>query len=386
MKAITLIENQWEFLLTYLPGEATLAKMAEEAGALVRQRRLAKASDLLRCILVYSFCGYSLRQTAAWAELQGIGSFSNVALLKRLRHSPEWMGRLLALKLAERATPPPGSASGLKLRLVDASTISKPGSKGTDWRVHLMFDVGRMAIQDVQVTDTSEGESLSRYSISPGDVVVADRGYIHRKGFWHILQQKGQLIVRLNWQNLPMMTPDGKPFELLPSVRSLPEAAIGEYAVVVQESRSGKEQLSPPIPARVVVLRKTEVAAAEARQRIIREFSRKGKVPTLNTLEAASYVFVLTTLDAGRLAAHDVLNVYRFRWQVELCFKRLKSLLELDELQAKDPDLARTFLYGKLLTALLLDEMTEAFLGFSPWGFPVGRHTPVVVANPAAPP
>ena len=60
---------------------------------------------------------------------------------------------------------------------------------------------------------------------------------------------------------------------------------------------------------------------------------------------------------------------YRFRWQVELVFKRMKSLLDLDGLPAKDENLASTFIYSKVLAALLLDDFTQAFVSFSPWGF-----------------
>ncbi len=40
-------------------------------------------------------------------------------------------------------------------------------------------------------------------------------------------------------------------------------------------------------------------------------------------------------------------------------------------LRAKDPDLARTYLYGKLLGALLVDELTLRSRRFFPWGFPL---------------
>jgi hypothetical protein len=43
------------------------------------------------------------------------------------------------------------------------------------------------------------------------------------------------------------------------------------------------------------------------------------------------------------------------RWQIELAFKRLKSILHIDRLPAKDPDLARAWIYAHLLLALLLD-------------------------------
>jgi IS4 transposase len=63
------------------------------------------------------------------------------------------------------------------------------------------------------------------------------------------------------------------------------------------------------------------------------------------------------------------MDFYRFRWQIELAFKRMKSILNLDELPAKDPALARTVLYAKLLAALLVEDFTTHFLAISPWGY-----------------
>uniref|UniRef100_UPI0039A68DDF transposase n=1 Tax=Rhodospirillum sp. A1_3_36 TaxID=3391666 RepID=UPI0039A68DDF len=54
----------------------------------------------------------------------------------------------------------------------------------------------------------------------------------------------------------------------------------------------------------------------------------------------------------------QIASLYRLRWKIELAFKRLKSLLGIDELPAKDPDLARSWLSAKLLTALLIDTDT----------------------------
>jgi len=63
------------------------------------------------------------------------------------------------------------------------------------------------------------------------------------------------------------------------------------------------------------------------------------------------------------------LELYRFRWQIELAFKRLKSLLSLDQLPAFDEQLVRTIIYAKLLAALILSDYRDSYLNFFPWGY-----------------
>jgi IS4 transposase len=98
--------------------------------------------------------------------------------------------------------------------------------------------------------------------------------------------------------------------------------------------------------------------------------------------EAAGYVMLLSCANTGELPDTEAQEFYRFRWQVELAFKRIKSRLELGELPAKDPALARTIRYAKLLAALLLDDFTERFLAISPWGYAPRPVPGSVVADP----
>ena len=52
-----------------------------------------------------------------------------------------------------------------------------------------------------------------------------------------------------------------------------------------------------------------------------------------------------------------VLETYRARWQIELVFKRLKSLLGLGHLRKMDLDGSKAWLHGKLFVAMLLETM-----------------------------
>jgi IS4 transposase len=95
----------------------------------------------------------------------------------------------------------------------------------------------------------------------------------------------------------------------------------------------------------------------------------------------AGYICLITSLGQEQLSAANALELYRFRWQIELAFKRLKSLLALGDLPAKDPALVHTIIYAKLLAALILDDYTGRYLSFFPWGYRMAKQPPVFMAH-----
>src|SRR3954467_12074198 len=377
MDALNLLETQWEYLLSMLSAKVDLEASARAKGAMLRRRVIRSAETLLHLVLAYC-CGLSLRQTSCWAHLQGLGKLSQVGVMKCLRRSSAWLEFLVVTKLAERTEC--RQIQGLRLRLVDATTVSAPGSQGTDWRVHLGFDLGSLTIHAVGFAGGEGGESRSRFQVGAREVLIGDRGYAHRRGLWSVRQAGGDFLVRSTWQNLPLQTLGGEPFDLLRAARSLPEGEVGEFAVQTVATRK-----VPAMAARMIILRKSEEAAEQAREKIRKEARKKGRAVDPRTLEAAGYIFLLTSLPAAQLKAAEVLELYRFRWQVELAFKRLKSLWDLGSVPAKDPDLARAYIYAKLLIAVLVEDLTQEVLGATPpWGVRGGVVPPAgeLVAGP----
>ena len=128
--------------------------------------------------------------------------------------------------------------------------------------------------------------------------------------------------------------------------------------------------LSIPRPTlRLIALRKSAAATEVEQARVRHEARAKHHQVDARSLQAAQFIYLLTDLSAARLEAAQALELYRLRWQIEIAFKRLKGLLHLDHLRAKDPRLAATDLYAKLLGALLLDELYRQAEAFFPWGF-----------------
>jgi hypothetical protein len=360
-----ILEYEWPYLLTFLPAEAELEQSAKAMGAMTRKRHITKAETLLRLAFAYGFCGMSLRQTAAWAEERNLASLSDVALLKRLRAAAPWFQFLLASKLAESARLPLVSRPASQVRIVDATCISRPGSTGTDWRVHLGMDLAHLTINHLDLTDSSGGETLRRFTFTPGEIVLADRGYAHRPGLEATIRAGADFLVRMPWQNVPLQQRSGAPFDLIATLRALDDARPADIPLALTPSSRN----ATPLHVRLLAARKSETAATQARQNVLDEARRRSRGLDPRTVETAGYVLLLTSAPSDVLSVREGMDLYRFRWQIELTFKRLKSLLHLDVLPAKDPALARSILSIKLLAAVLLDNLTQEFLCFSPWGY-----------------
>lgn len=255
-----------------------------------------------------------------------------------------------------------GIATSRRIRVVDASTVSEPGSTGTDWRIHYVLQLPSLACDFFEVTDPSGGETYKRLPVEPGDLILGDRGYCHREGVAFVLDAGGDVVVRLNATSFPLLDADGSPLDLLTVLRTLVEHTPGEWPVAF-EARQKKRY-----SARLCAIRKTAMAAQKAKTRLVRAASKKQKQVRPETLELAEYIFVLTTLPHTTSTA-EVLEVYRARWQVELAFKRIKSLFGAGHVPKYDPASARAWIHAKLLAVLLIERLSEEARFFSPWGF-----------------
>jgi hypothetical protein len=354
-----LISSDWDIVKQLLPSDWEAS--ARQCGALRRSRKVDSAETLLRLILLHVAGGLSLRQTVVRAEAFGWATLSDVALLKRLRASANWLEVLCWGLWSSWEWPEGMAAQGRRWRIVDATTAQEPGATGISWRVHYVVTLPSLACDFVSVTGVRGGETLCRIPVRPGDVLLADRGYSHRAGVAWILSQKGDVIVRHQGPNFPLMDREGKEFDLLGALRGLHKHQPGTWKV--QFESDGRIW-----PVWLHAVRKSAAAAEQAKEELRKE---RGEGLQPQTLELAEYVVVLTSLSPQEVSAMQVLALYRGRWQIELVFKRLKSLLGIGELAKYDPNSAKAWLQAKLLTALLVERLEREAFFFSPWGYPL---------------
>lgn len=370
--------EDWSIIESLLPEH--WQSQARELGAFRRARGIADARALLQVMLIHLAEGCGLRETAARAGLAGLAQVSDVALLKRLRSCGpwfEWLGQHLrqAPELDTHAAPEPLLGTR-RLRVVDGSVVHEPGPTGSQWRLHYAIGLPDLQCQEVHLGPCSQGETLKRFEVQPGDIFMADRGYAHPAGIAHVVRHGGDAIVRLNLVTLPLYAPPTQDhqalrLDILAHVRTLQAGQAMCWSACV---RPKAETAGQPRPAAVIgrlcAIRKSAVAAAKARERVRRESQRGGSALQPQTLEAADYVFVFTTLPE-QISAAQVLELYRLRWQIELEFKRLKSLIGLGHLKKHDAQAARSWLQGKLLVALLVARLIAHAERVSPWGYDI---------------
>lgn len=353
MKIGSDILDHWSEVRSHLPADFDLEATARMRSALTRVREVKSADDLLRLALGYGACGMSLRETCAWAAAAGIAELSDPALIERLEKAADWLGDIVSALLAAPAAVPSGRWAGYRLRLIDATTLCAPGADRTTWRLHVGYNLAAEQIDRIELTDERGAESLNRFDFGPGDIALGDRGYARPRDLRPVLTAGADLVVRIGWNSLRLMQADGTPLDLFAVLAQL-RGAVGETLVRVDEGAGAPDK---PLLLRLAIRRKSTAEAAKTRKRLIKDAQKRGKKPDPRSLVAADFILLLTSLPADTFPPADVLALYRVRWQIELAFKRMKSLAGLDALPAKKPDLARAWIYARLIAILIADRI-----------------------------
>ena len=329
-----------------------LDESARSSGALVRRRGVGSAHDLLRIVMGYSVLDWSLRMLGMWCVTVKLCNISKTALLHRLRNCQIWLGQLIVkILLQQRLAFPTGM--NIRTRMFDASVICEPGSKGSDWRLHLGFDLGWMGMDWLQITDGHGGENMTRFPVAAGELWIGDRAYALASSVGHVLAGGAWILVRAGWRKLPFEQENGQRWDVIAWLKKANLVPAGDP----QETKCWVTTPNGRFPLRLIARAIPEEAAESARRKMRREASKKGKTVDARSLYAAGFILLLTNLPLADWGMTQILQLYRFRWQIELAFKRLKSLLNLDGLRTRDPQLVQVYLLSKLLAALMLERL-----------------------------
>jgi hypothetical protein len=354
-KPASLLSGTWTSIVSSVARAVDLEATAREFKALRRKRKIRTAEALLHLALMWGPGRQSFREAAALAGDAGIAELSDKAVEGRLRKMGDWLEHIVAMLLTERlGSPALAGGDTLALSLVDGSVICAPG-QGQDWRLHARYDPGRGRFADLVLTTTREAEAASRTRICPGHTLIMDRGYARVRNFKAVLAGGGDFITRVSWGSVKLYDAEGARVDLTALLADTTETR--EVPVWIKGIACAPRLVIQPLPAE---------AAERQRARRMRKANKNSRKINPRTLQAAGFLMLLTSLAAEAQPAERVAALYRDRWQVEIGFKRLKTLGRLDELPSADPTLARTWLLAHLIAAVLTDDLANEIVGFPP--------------------
>lgn len=343
----TIRDADWRWIRQLFP--RNLDALAKETEAVTFFRELRSGEILLRLLLLWSLGSMGLRSVSAWAARARWGSLTEGALRYRFRQCESFVAALIAHALSSWLRI--DHSAGLPLRIIDATMVAVPGPSGRCFRLHATYDPSLGVMTGVELTDDSQGESTSRAPVGVRDVLIADRGYGRAKDLVALAFRVVFWIVRVYLPSVPLWNKQGERLDSHALVRAC--ASAGRAIERAVELRFGKQKVA----ARLIIAPLPSEAAAKAREQVRKRASRKRKSVDSQALLMAGFVTLLTTVDSETASPSALLNWYRVRWQIELYFKRCKSLLQLHPVLSADDDLQRVRLLVAMLVAVIVDQL-----------------------------
>lgn len=321
-------------------------------GAIRRKRGVANAADLMMLSMFHLQNGCSLLEISEVARITKLGKMSDVAFMKRFEKCGNWFKKINE-DLASECLVEYQKPEWLKDKSVvaiDASDVVEKGSTGRTYRLHFALDIYKMASVEHKITDVKTGESICNFNVNSNQLIVADRGYSTIRGIEHCIKNNADYIIRLRKNSFTVRTKDAEKIDLLSIFSALKHGECADLCAFATNLHGKK------IPIRICAMRKTKEAIEDTRKKLKRKESKNQCKISDETKSFNEYIVVVTNVDET-VSANEILELYRLRWQVEIYFKRLKSIMDFGELPKRRPDSVIAWLNGKLMVALLIEIM-----------------------------
>lgn len=329
-----------------------------ETKAIERKRTVQTPEELLVMCLYYIY-GSSLMETSQLAKMNGTGKMSDVAFMKRFIKGSGWFQWI-----TKNIKPgymchyqKPGILQEYNVTAIDASDVYTKGAVKQAWHLHYALDLFSLNCQQYKITDEKTGETLKNFKIRKNDLILADRAYATITGMEYCLENDGDFILRIRNKAFNLYHAQGRQVLLTDWLEILDGGASCAMFYYRDSQKNYK-------PVRICALPKTEEEIKKEEKRLKRKESRKQIKISDDTKFSHRYMFVATSLPET-FTAEDILCIYRLRWQVEMVFKRYKSILGAGSVPVKTKDATEAWINGKRMLALLI----EKFIGsvdFSP--------------------
>lgn len=358
---MTNSEADWKLIEGQLP--QGWRELAEEM-RLIRKlpahmgQKVMDVSIALRLVLHYVAERGSMRRTVAVAAAASLVDISQVGFFKWMAKIGCYLETLIG-RMVDAGSYAAARWGGYVLIAADATCVERPGAKGTTARLHYALHLSDLRPRAIRVTDESIGETMRHFDTRPGELWIVDRGYSNPPNVEVVVDRGADILVRLNRHSMPLWTAGGERIDVLQLLGHEPVRGRAHERKLYVCAHSERR-----FAVRLCWMRLPQPDAAKARARAKRQGVRDRA-----ELGAAEYIVVLTTADRERISAEQVIELYRARWQIELDFKRDKSIGQLDMLPSLIPKTIHAWLCAKVLLDIIVRRLAAQSVRVPPCAF-----------------
>ena len=294
------------------------------------------------------------------ASRLGIAKISDTAFLKRFAKCKDWLSWMVSQIAPTPIIEYTSLSKFLSYQVValDASDVTEKGRSGRTFRLHYAIDLLKMCSLSYKITSQKIGETLSNFDIKKNWLILADRIYGTLTGIESCLKAEANFVLRLRHNAFKLYDEYGTEIHLLDKLKSVTSGMSTNIDVFVKLPNLGLTKL------RVCATKIPVDKLDKNMRRNKRRDSKKQLTTSYEALAMSHYVVVITALPSS-ISSEDIVSLYRYRWQVEIYFKRLKSILDFGNVPLHREDSIHTWLNGKLLISLLIEQMLSE-VSFSP--------------------
>ena len=363
-------------LMSFFPSlKKRLNRWAKSTGFIKRQRGLS-AKDFLVLMTIGQL---GIKHPSLAAMVDAIkGRISREALHQRFSESAVKYMQTCARHVLKQKI---GQARAIKTNLlkpfnrvmiVDSSSWDVdpqladifPGSGGSasaaNCKLQAFYEYKRGELSFFEITAGTRSDAGYTHQLSDHvqakDLLLTDLGYFCLETF-HDIDAKGAFFLsRFSVGTVLFDARTGCPIELSRMLKSLSGNAY-QFSVVMGSKKSTR------VSCRLICLRVSEQIANERRRRLRKGAKKKGRTPSQLHLALCDWILMVTNIPESWLPAEMVRPFYSLRWQIELLFKQIKTVLSIDHTNTGNVYRLQCEMYGKLIMAVFIHRIHAVFNG-----------------------
>jgi hypothetical protein len=230
-----------------------------------------------------------------------------------------------------------------------------PGSGGgasqAACKIQAVYDYKHSELQFVEVTKGTAPDN--RYTnklpslINKGDLFLFDQGYFKLTMLEALAAKGAYFLTRFLVRTIVLDPATGSRIDL---ARHLSEMTGDACEMNVLIGGDGM----PKVAVRLIAFRVSESIANERRRRLRKEAVKKDRTPSKHHPNMCQWTILTTNVPQKWLPMEITRMLYTVRWQIELLFKQLKSILRVHQSDTGNENRLRCELYGKLIAATII--------------------------------